>query len=53
MHSLAQLLKAYRAKYHLSQAQAARLWHVPLRSWEAWERRHKPLSHLQKLLLAL
>jgi DNA-binding transcriptional regulator YiaG len=51
--TLAQLLKAYRARYHLTQAQAARLWHVSPRSWETWERRRKPLSHLQRLLLAL
>jgi len=51
--SLAQLLKAYRARYRLTQAQAARYFDVPLRSWQAWERRFSPLSHLQRVLIAL
>jgi len=53
MTSLAQLLKDYRARYHLSQLEASNLFRVPLRTWEGWERRTRPLSNLHRLLLSL
>ena len=51
--SLAQLLKDWRARHHLTQIEAAHELGVSVRTWEFWERRFRPLSNRERILLTI